>query len=138
MTISLVILVSKIYEYNSFFPKINTESSQQKQPPYKVSTKEEVIEVIRNNLDKFAEFGVMEVGLFGSFVRSEATPESDVDLLVNLKCPDEEFYSDNYFKLLDLTDNLFENRKVDLMTENTINEINGIYICREVEYVTEV
>lgn len=119
-------------------PKINTESSQQKQPPYKVSTKEEVIEVIRNNLDKFAEFGVMEVGLFGSFVRSEATPESDVDLLVNLKCPDEEFYSDNYFKLLDFTDNLFENRKVDLMTENTINEINGIYICREVEYVTEI
>ena len=65
----------------------------------------------------------MEVGLFGSFVRSEATPESDVDLLVNLKCPVEEFYSDNYFKLLDFTDNLFENRKVDLMTENTINEM---------------
>jgi uncharacterized protein len=113
-----------------------SQSFQQRQPPYKVSTKQDVIEVIRNNLDKFAEFGVTEVGLFGSFVRSEATPDSDVDLLVNLNCPDGELYHKNYFKLLDFTDNLFENRTVDIVTENSITEINGIYICREVEYVT--
>ena len=119
-------------------PKINTESSQQKKPPYKVSTKEEVIEVIRNNLDKFAEFGVTEVGLFGSFVREKGTPESDVDLLVNLECSDIDLYYDNYFKLLDFTENLFDNRTVDVMIEKNITVINGIYICREVEYVTNI
>lgn len=131
-------------------PKLNMNSTQaessesihQKQPPYKVETKQDVIEVIRNNLDKFAEFGVTEVGLFGSFVREEATPESDIDLLVDLKHPDNDphyvIYSENYFKLLDFTANLFENRKVDVIAESTINEVNGIYICREVEYIGKI
>lgn len=110
-------------------------SFQQRQPPYKVSTKQDVIEVIRNNLDKFAEFGVTKVGLFGSFVRSEATQDSNVDLLVSLDCSNSDLYYENYFKLLDFTDNLFENRTVDLVTADSITEINGIYICKEVEYV---
>lgn len=99
--------------------------------PVTVETKQEVIQVIKDNLDRFAEFGVSEVGLFGSFVREEATSQSDIDLLVNLHNHD---YS-NYCKLIDFAQSLFKNRKVDMITENSINEINGIYICKEVEYV---
>lgn len=119
-------------------PEIKPKPIQQEQPPYKVTTKQDVIEVIRNNLDKFAELGVTEVGLFGSFVRSEATEDSDVDLIVNLNATENSSYADNYFKVLDFTDNLFENRTVDIMTENSITEINGIYICQEVEFVTKI
>jgi uncharacterized protein len=104
-------------------PNIKPKSFQQKEPPYKVSTKEEVIEVLRNNFDKFAEFGVTEIGLFGSFVRSEATEESDVDLLISINEAKQDLYYDNYFEFLDFVDNLFENRTVDTMLENNITPI---------------
>lgn len=108
-----------------------------KTQPTTVNTKQEVIEVIRNNLDKFAELGVSEVGLFGSFVREENTVDSDVDLLVTLNATEKASYYDNYFRLLDFADTLFKDRSVDIVTENSINEINGIYICKEVEYVNQ-
>lgn len=99
--------------------------------PVVVNTKAEVIQVLKDNLDNFQLFGVSEVGLFGSFVREEATEDSDVDLLVNLGNPD--YF--NFCDLIDFANSLFENRDVDVIAEGGINEINGIYICKEVEYV---
>jgi uncharacterized protein len=109
------------------------ESDIPKVTPIEVRTKAEVMQVIRDNLDNFKLFGVIEVGLFGSFVRSEATEESDVDLLVNLQESD---YI-NFCRLYDFAESLFVNRTVDIITEEGITVNNGIYICREVEYVTE-
>lgn len=96
----------------------------------RVETKQEVIELIRNNRECFARFGVSEVGLFGSFVREEQTEESDVDLLVNLS----DRSLENFCNLLDFSESLFE-RSVDIISENSITPINGRVICREVEYV---
>jgi uncharacterized protein len=109
------------------------ETDIPKVTPVKVYTKTDVIKVIRDNLDNFKLFGVAEVGLFGSFVREEATEESDVDLLVNLQESD---YI-NFCRLYDFAESLFVNRTVDIITEEGITVNNGIYICREVEYVTE-
>jgi uncharacterized protein len=109
------------------------ESDIPKVTPVEVRTKAEVMQVIRNNLDNFKLFGVEEVGLFGSFVRSEATEESDVDLLVNLT---ESSYT-NLCRLYDFAESLFINRTVDIISERSITVNNGIYICREVEYVTK-
>jgi predicted nucleotidyltransferase len=61
------------------------ESNIPQVTPVVVRTKAEVMQVIKNNLDNFKLFGVSEIGLFGSFVREEATDQSDVDLLVNLQ-----------------------------------------------------
>lgn len=101
--------------------------------PVVVRTKAEVMQVIKNNLDNFKLFGVSEIGLFGSFVREEATDQSDVDLLVNLQIHD---YL-NFCRLHDFGKSLFVNRTVDIITEGSINENNGRLICREVEYVTK-
>lgn len=101
--------------------------------PIKANTKHEIVEIIQANRERFAEFGVSEIGLFGSFVREEANEESDIDLLVNLSNHGYE----NFCQLIDFTQSLFEGRKVDLITEDSINEINGIYICKEVEYVVK-
>jgi predicted nucleotidyltransferase len=109
------------------------ESDIPRVTPVVVRTKAEVMQVIRDNLDNFKLFGVIEVGLFGSFVREEATEESDVDLLVNLQESD---YL-NYFNLHEFAESLFLNRTVDIITEQGITVNNGIYICREVEYVTK-
>ncbi len=97
-----------------------------------VSTKQEVLDILRNNLDKFASFGVTEIGLFGSFVREEQTEDSDIDLLVNLQNNS----WDNFFNLLDFAEALFEGRKVDIISENAISGYGGVNICREVEYVS--
>ncbi|MEN9518988.1 MAG: hypothetical protein RLZZ381_1576, partial [Cyanobacteriota bacterium] len=45
--------------------------------PVVVRIKAEIMQVIRDNLENFKLFGVIEVGLFGSFVREEATKQSD-------------------------------------------------------------
>jgi uncharacterized protein len=109
------------------------ESDIPKVTPIEVRTKAEVMQVIRDNLDNFKLFGVEEVGLFGSFVREEATVQSDVDLLVNLQIHD---YL-NFYNLHEFAESLFVNRTVDIITEGSINENNGRLICREVEYVTK-
>ena len=96
----------------------------------RVETKQDVIELIRNNRDRFRGFGVSEVGLFGSFVREEQTDESDVDLVL---ATDDRSY-DNFLKLEEFTKELFS-RSVDIIFESDLNEMNGRVICRELEYV---
>ena len=45
-------------------------------------TEEEVARKLAGHLVELRSFGVRSLDLFGSIVRGEATPESDVDLLV--------------------------------------------------------
>ena len=97
----------------------------------KVKTKQEVMQILSANLDRFAEFGVSEVGLFGSFVREEQTENSDVDLLIVLDNPDWK----NYCHLLDFAETLFDERSTDVVTDRSLNEISGRNIFREVEFV---
>ena len=99
--------------------------------PVVVNNKSEVVKVLKDNLDNFKKFGVTEVGLFGSFVRDEATESSNVDLLVTLINHD--YF--NFCRLIDFANSLFFNRSVEVISTGGINEINGIYIGREVEYV---
>ncbi|MDY6897379.1 MAG: nucleotidyltransferase domain-containing protein [Cyanobacteriota bacterium] len=106
-------------------------SASEIKPKTIVSTKQEVINILKDNLDNFASFGVTEVGLFGSFVREEQTIDSDVDLLVNLHNHD----WDNFCNLIDFAETLFKGRKVDIIAENPISGYEGVNICREVEYV---
>ena len=92
---------------------------------------QEVIEVIRRNLDNFALFGVTEVGLFGSFVRNEANKDSDIDLLVN-----HEFTTtENYLALIDFAESLVARRSVDIIPERCLNARYSQTICKQVEYV---
>lgn len=94
-------------------------------------TKAEVLSVLEKNLKNFSRFNVTRVGLFGSFVREEQTAKSDVDILVDLNNND--FF--NYCELLDFIETLFGERKVDVITKNSLDEISGITILKEIEYV---
>lgn len=115
--------------------KQNTISMRDKSSSLKKSdrifSKQEIIKILKDNLDNFAKFGVTKIGLFGSFVREEQTEESDVDLLVHL-CSSN---WDNFCQLLDFTETLFEGRKVDIVTKNSITGYAGVNIGKEVEYV---
>jgi uncharacterized protein len=49
-------------------------------------TKNEILTYLTNNKQKFkTEFGVEKIGLFGSFARDEATKDSDIDLVIDMK-----------------------------------------------------
>ena len=98
-----------------------------------VTTKQEVVDILQENLDEFVKFKVGRVGLFGSFVREEQTENSDVDILVELIDPD--FY--NYCNLIDFIEELFPGRKVDVVSEGGLNHASGVNIFKEVEYLTD-
>ena len=76
-------------------------------------------------------FGVKRIGVFGSFVRGEERPESDVDVLVVFQKDEETFdhYMDCKFYLEDLFD-----RHVDLVIEDTIKSRLKGPIMSEVIY----
>jgi len=76
-------------------------------------------------------FGVATIGLFGSFVRGEERPESDVDVLVTFRKGEETF--DNYMDCKFYLENLFS-RKVDLVMKGAIKKRLRPYILKEVVY----
>jgi len=62
-------------------------------------------------------FGVERIGIFGSFVRGEEKPESDVDVLVEFREDGKTF--DHYMDLKFYLEDLF-GRKVDLVMKDAI------------------
>ena len=77
-------------------------------------------------------YGVKRIALFGSVVREEDTLESDVDILVKLKPPNERPPL-GLFKWVALEEELSQKlgRKVDLVTEDGISPYIRPYIDGE-------
>jgi predicted nucleotidyltransferase len=48
-------------------------------------TKQDVVKRLKQNRTRFRALGVKRLGLFGSFVREEQGPTSDIDLLVEFQ-----------------------------------------------------
>ncbi|MEI7434959.1 MAG: nucleotidyltransferase family protein [Methanomicrobiales archaeon] len=76
-------------------------------------------------------FGVKRIGIFGSFVRGEERPDSDVDVLVVFQKDEETF--DHYMDCKFYLEDLF-NRNVDLVIEDTIKQRLKEPILSEVIY----
>jgi hypothetical protein len=82
--------------------------------------KEKIIPILKAN-------GVVRSSVFGSFARGEDTPESDIDLLIELKKPKGLLFLAGL--KFDLEDNL--KRKVDLLTYRSINPRLKKYIYKD-------
>lgn len=76
-----------------------------------------------------ARFAVRKIGLFGSTIRGEARPDSDVDVLVEFEVPTFDHYMDLKFYLEELF-----NRPVDLVTIASLKPRLRESILREVRY----
>ena len=76
-------------------------------------------------------FGVSKVGIFGSFIRGEERPDSDVDVLVTFRKGLKTF--DNYMGCKFYLEDLI-GRKVDLVMKGTIKKRLKPYILGEVVY----
>ncbi|MBI5915923.1 MAG: nucleotidyltransferase family protein [Bacteroidetes bacterium] len=96
-------------------------------------TKSTILQTLAQHRSEIRGFGVKQIGLFGSFVRREERAESDIDLYVEFEPAMETF--DNFMGLCFLLDELFEGRKVEVVTENGLSQYIGPKILKEVEYV---
>ena len=95
-------------------------------------TRGEVIERLRRAEIQIRRLGVRRLALFGSVVRGEARPESDIDLLVEFD-PDQKSY-DRFLELCDLLETLLE-RPVELVTTEALSPHIGPHILAEAEDV---
>jgi len=76
-------------------------------------------------------FGVAKIGVFGSFVRGEDRPDSDVDVLVVFRQGEKTF--DNFMGIKFYLEDLF-GRKVDLVTESALKPLIRDPILHDVVY----
>lgn len=88
--------------------------SRQRQP----ITRDEVVEALRVHAELFVRFGVKGASLFGSVVRDEAKPMSDVDLMVEF-LPGQPGGLFRYVELKHALEGVL-GRPVDLITKNNI------------------
>ena len=95
-----------------------------------METRSDLLDLLENQRESIRQFGVRELGVFGSFARNEQKPDSDVDVLVDLK---RETFRD-YMGLLSFLEKLF-GRKVDLVMKDSIKPIIRDRILRETIYV---
>ncbi|PWR71699.1 nucleotidyltransferase family protein [Methanospirillum lacunae] len=78
------------------------------------------------------KFGVMKIGIFGSFARGEEQPGSDVDVLVTFQQGKKTF--DNFMGTKFYLEDLFK-RKVDLVTDAALKPLIRDPILKDVIYV---
>lgn len=98
-----------------------------------MTIREEILKTLKSNKLKLLSFGILNVGLFGSYVRNEQSGESDIDLLIDFE-PEKENY-DNLMAAYDLFEEIFENEKIEVVTKNGLSPYIGPKILNEVEYV---
>ena len=79
--------------------------------------RDEVLETLRKHKQVLRErFDVTGLALYGSFARNQATPESDVDILVRFGGP---ATSKSYFGTLFYIEDLL-GRRIDLVTDKAL------------------
>jgi predicted nucleotidyltransferase len=78
-----------------------------------------------------AEYGVREIGLFGSLAKGIASPTSDIDILIDF------YKSVDLFTFIDLKNRLSEllDAEVDLVMKTGLKPRIGERILSEVEYI---
>ena len=98
-----------------------------------ILNKESIIRTLKKEAKKLADFGVSEIGLFGSYVRNEQTINSDIDLLIDIEKEKKTFK--NFMSLNYFLEDIFK-RKVELVTKQSLSPFIGPHILKSVEYVS--
>lgn len=97
-------------------------------------SKEEILELLRQVKPELEAYGVSKIGLFGSYVRGEATEKSDIDILID-------FQDIEHSTLRNLSDTdrrlkkLFRPRRIDVVPLDGLSRYIGPVILKEVRYV---
>ena len=96
-------------------------------------SRESILSLIEEHENKIRAMGVKRLGLFGSFARGEQSADSDIDVLVEFEQDKKTF--DNFMQLSFFLEDLLQ-RRVELVTPESISPYIRPTIMKEVEYVT--
>jgi predicted nucleotidyltransferase len=97
-----------------------------------VVKREEILQKLAGHREDLKAFGVKSLALFGSAARSEARPDSDLDILVQFDGP---ATFDGYMELKFYLEELL-GRQVDLVTQKALRPRLQRYVEQEALYVT--
>ena len=89
--------------------------------------------LIEAHAEELHALGARRIGVFGSFAKNKATPESDVDVYVEFSEGMKTY--DNFFALYELLQELFD-RPIDLVTDGALSERKARLILPTVRYAT--
>ena len=93
-------------------------------------TRDEVVDMLRTHKATLAQcFGVIELALFGSFARDQASDKSDVDILVRF---DPTVNWERYFGAQFYLEDGLGGRSVDLVIANDLRPEVRPYVEREI------
>lgn len=97
-----------------------------------MNTKSEVIRQIYHHREQIKALGIKKLGLFGSFVRQQQTPISDIDILIEFEHGKKTY--DNFAQLAEFLEKSL-GRNVELVTYESLSPYIKPYILKEVEDV---
>jgi hypothetical protein len=98
-----------------------------------INNKAELLQVLAEHGQEICGFGIKSMGLFGSFVHETQKPDSDVDLFVEFKDGKKTF--EHFMHLSFFLEDLLQ-RRVELVTKESLSPYIGHYILAEVENVS--
>lgn len=96
-----------------------------------MKNRDDILGLLSRHQEEIKDYGVIRCGLFGSYVRNEASDNSDIDILVEFY-PDKKSYR-NYIRLVFFLEDLL-GMPVDLVTKESLSPYIGPHIMREVKY----
>jgi uncharacterized protein len=91
-------------------------------------TRDEAFRRLESRAEEILGLGVVRLALFGSVLRNEARPDSDVDVLVQFDPAMKNF--DRFMALADLLETTLE-RRVELVTTEALSPYIGPHILAE-------
>ena len=94
--------------------------------------KEQALQILRDNRAILTEtYGVRKIGLFGSIVRDQLRPESDIDIVVEIDTEKKKLH--NFLALRRYLENQF-GRPVDLGIESTLKPVIRTSVEEDIIY----
>lgn len=95
-------------------------------------TKNDIINIIKNNRQKLLAFGTIRIGLFGSYVKDTPLAGSDIDIFIEFEKGKKSFknYAGAYLFLKELLQ-----KDIDFITPESLSPYIGPHILKEIEYV---
>lgn len=81
---------------------------------------------------RLKNYGIGQIGLFGSQLRGDNHPDSDLDILLHFDNGKETFQ--NLIQACEILEAHFPNRKLDIVTANGLSPYIGPFILKEAVY----
>jgi Predicted nucleotidyltransferases len=95
--------------------------------------KDSVLRRLNSLKSQLSSVGVTQIGLFGSTVRNENSPASDIDILLDFDAGQETYL--NFLIACQILEDNFRRDKLDVVTRKGLSPYIGQSILKEVEYV---